>query len=282
MKNKFSQNDYSPNALPSNRKEQFFNIFKNYWRTYLLIGVLFLAFGFPLILAIIFKSYTVIQIASSSASDEAKKEMMFLQLSIFAAIKIPCYVLLSIPLAGCSTINREICFGEPLLFKADFFKGVKQNCLHYIAYSLIIFIVIFLAKFSILMKTYTSVNGMPIILIGILFGIIFLVLIPLFSFAVSIDSIYSLKFKQSLFNAFLFMVKKYWMSLLLALPVCALFLLLLIQANYTYITLAIVLLILAFLLPIYTLIYHEYALSLFDKYMNKEHYPTIYKKGLKQ
>lgn len=281
MKNKYSQNDYSNVAMPLNRKAQFFDIFKHYWRTYLLIGIIFLVFGIPLILTIIFKNYSVIQVASSSASDAAKKEMMFLQLTIFSAIKIPCYVLLAIPLAGCQLINREICFGNALLFKDDFLKGIKQNGLRYIVYALIAFSCSFLAKFSFILKAYSTANWMPIILIGIMFGIIFLVIIPLFSMMVSIDSIYSLKFYQSMFNAFGFMIKKYWMLLLFALPVFSLFALLFIQANFIYITLAITLLILGFLLPIYTLVYHEYSLSLFDKYLNKEHYPEIYQKGLK-
>lgn len=282
MKNKFSNREYSLDSLPKNRKDQFFNIFKNYWRTYLLIGAIFIAFGFPLILTIIFKNYTVIQIASSSATVEAKKEMMFLQLTIFSAIKIPCFVILSIPLAGCTIINKEICFGEPLLFKADFFKGIKQNGLRFAIYSLIFFVAVFLGKFSVIMKSYSNVTWMPSILIGLIFGIIFLILVPLFSLSMSTDSIYALKFHQSIFNAFLFMIKRYWFSILFALPIIALFALLFIQANYIYITLLIVLLILAFLLPIYTLAFHEYSLSVFDKFINENNYPTIYKKGIKK
>lgn len=280
MKNKYSQIDYSNQQLPSTRRKQFSDIFKHYWRTYLLIGIIFLAFGLPLILTIIFKNYTIIQIASSSASDAAKKEMMFLQLVAFSAIKIPCYVLLAIPLAGCQLINREICFGNAILFKDDFIKGIKQNALRYIATASIVFICSFLAKFAVIAKSYSNANWMPIILIGIMFGIIFLVLIPLFSLMATFDSIYSLKFYQSLFNSFVFTIKKYGMSLLFALPVFALFALLFIPSNFIYITIVIVLLILAFLLPIYTLMFHEYSLSIFDKFLNKTHYPEIYRKGL--
>ena len=46
-RNKYRKDDFSINDLPLTRRKQFFDIFKNDWKTLLLLGLILLLFSIP-------------------------------------------------------------------------------------------------------------------------------------------------------------------------------------------------------------------------------------------
>lgn len=280
---KYASNDFSKDDLPLNRRKQFFAIYKNEWKTFLLIGLIFLI---PLAIYIVLQfmrwGFIANLIDASSSEDIAssKVSMVMVEL-IYQAILLPIYAGFSVVLAGASRVIQRLVYGEGLLFKGDFFYGIRHNFKHILVFTLIFGLVKALVVFG---TSILNTNGGPIesVLSGVLEAIFSFVLVPVLFYACSFSVTYKMKIGQELSNGF----KLFFYTLLVPLLFSAI-LFVFKYLDIFYLSKALVVIPIVevvftlVILPILLLIWHLYTTSLFDKHLNENNYKEIYLKGLR-
>lgn len=283
--------DFLAEQLPDTRRKQFFDILKNEWRTLLLLGLLMALFFLPFVISLIgeagYMNGSAEAIKSSLLLEGKSEEEIALAVAaamrtihnIFGAINIVCFMVFSLALSGVSYVYRCLSYGEGVILKSDFLKGIKKYWKPFL-------LVGFFAGLSYFLMSYTSTlwsassvdNGAFSVLSGLTIGFFYAFLVPIFLFSLSQAVYYELPFFKSLSNSIRFTLSSYLRLIPFLLFVYAFSLLSLIV--YPVFTALAFLSAIILLLPIYILAFHSFALSLFDKAINKEYYPSVYLKGL--
>ncbi len=294
MKNKkktYIASDFLPENLPNSRAKQFLDIVKNEWRTLLFVGFVLSLFFLPFIVSNIVEagfmngSASAIRAELETAGKEESEiaSMVAAQMRtihiIFNGANILCFMAFSIGLAGASRIIKCLCFGEGVIFKSDFFDGIKKywkpflltGFLAGLFYFLVTYVVTFLSPLS------QETGGIDI-LSGLTIGFYYAIIVPLLLFYMAQSTLYDLSFFKSLSNSLRFLIVRYYIVIAFALTIFAISLLTMIA--YPLIMILSYLAVIILLIPFIILGFHLFALSLFDKYINKDHFPLIYRKGL--
>lgn len=282
MRMKYAKNDFSKDNLPINRRKQFFAIFKNEWKTLLLIGLLLLI---PLVIMIVLQFIRwgfIANVIQSTSEDTSviKVTIMFAEL-IYNASLIPVLIGFSFIISGASKVIQRLVYGEGLLFKGDFFYGIKHNLKHILVFTVIYSIL----KIAITFGTSSlNINGGAIesILSGLLEATFSFIIVPVLFYACSFSVTYKMKITQELSNGFKLFLYTLLMPLLFAL---ILFLFKYLDVFYLSNVLIIIPIIevvfVLLVLPILLLIWHLYVTYLFDKHLNESYYKEIFLKGLR-
>ena len=280
---KLKDKDFDEALLPSTRKSQFKDILSHEYKSILLIGMWLLVFFVPLILLESFSNifvYTYIEQNNSSLSPDEIQSFEMLVTIVKEMALVLCYMVFSIGVAGSVRIIRNFVYGEAIFFKEDFILGIKKYwkvCL------LSSFIFGFLKGTNnillYLVNNYANMNSLYI-LVGLAIGIFYLFIVPIIFFYMSLAVTYDLKFKQCLVIAIRFALA----NLLIAIIFSALlFGLTFIWYIGILLVVDIILVVsIAFISPLYILVWHLYVTSKFDRFINKEQFPEIYKKGLRK
>ena len=294
MRNKkkaYETSDFLVEQLPSTRRKQFFDIVKNEWRTLLLVGVWLGIFFIPFIISNICEagfmngSAEAIrqQLESQGKTAEeitsaVQSQMTAIHL-LFNGINILCFMVFSIGLAGASRVVKCLCFGEGILFMSDFSSGIKKYWKPFLLIGFFAGLFYFLVSYvsTSLSSAGQASQGMSV-LSGITTGFFYAILVPLILFSLSQATLYALPFFQSLANSLKFTAVRYYWTILFALFLYGMSLMTLIVYPLIMILAYVGTIIL--LLPFFVLAFHLFSLSLFDRYINEDHYPEIYKKGL--
>ncbi len=294
MRNKkkaFATPDFLVEQLPNTRRKQFFDIVKNEWRTLLLAGVWMGIFFIPFILS------NVCEAGFMNGSAEAMRQQLEAQGKtaeeiasavqgqmnsihlLFNGINILCFMTFSLGLAGASRIIKCLSFGEGVLFMSDFFAGIRKYWKAFLLCTFLAGLFYFLVSYvsAVLNPIGREIQGMSV-LSGITTGFYYAVLVPLFIFSLSQATLYSLPLLQSIANSLKFAVVRYYWTILFALFIYGMSLMTLIV--YPLIMILAYLGAIILLLPFFVLAFHLFSLSLFDRYINEDHYPEIYRKGL--
>jgi len=280
----YVKSDFGYNNLPLNRRKQFFDILKNEWRTILILALIGLAFALPYITCLVLEmslsdgtSYSMSQ--QGKTAEEINAQLTAIH-RLFAGINIISFSIFSIFLAGCSRVIKELCLGEVIMLRHDFRKGInlywKSFLLTFLINGCILFMIDYIS--STLLNTSSSAlsNGVR----GLTLGIYFAVILPVSLFNLVQFTFYDIPWIHRVKNSFRFtMVKYYFVIIFLAILLGFYFVTLI--PNFL-ISIIITILCIILIPVLFSISFYLYSISLFDKYINKEHYPEIYRKGLRK
>ena len=142
MKTKYSSKDFEVNNLPNSRARQFFTIFRIEWKTLLLLNLIIFLFFIPYF-AIDILRWSVCDsnwhsnVASSAEPEKDYMTAKFYIDMVYAGIMLFIYPIISICLGGVVKIMQRCEYAEGVLFKDDFFTGIKKNWKQLIPLSII-------------------------------------------------------------------------------------------------------------------------------------------------
>ncbi len=271
MKNKYSKTDYSKSSLPRKRKEQFLDCFKMNYQLLLKSGLILLLFFLPMLVYSFLADYYYASLMSVSKEEVAATKMLYLN---FFGLGLVLFSLVAmIGVTGIVRIFRNLIWGEGIYFKDDLKEAIKENYGKNALSGGITAIFFLLAFFvySLFPETIVAYAAL------FLFALIFL---PIYFWMVLLNNSYDSTFFQLIKNGFFFYIKTLGFSLLGAivtlLPVFLIFL----PLTLGYVKYIILLLYFTFLFPILLLVIVLYSTSVFDKYINKDHYPNYFLRGL--
>jgi len=275
-KNKVNPRNYTINDLPQNRKEQFFDLFKNRFRTLLWFGLVTMLFMIPLVAVMVYRDWTVIAISAKyqegiTSAEEASNQIGSVN-RLAAGIYIPCFMIMFLGFAGPIRVLRQLIWGEPIFLKYDYFKGLKQNFGPYLFSGFIFGLFNFIQE----LIRYSAANNK--ILIAIPLGLEWLIIFPIIFVYMFVTTMYSSvngsNFKVS---AYLFF-RHLPTTLLLSLLSLGLYFLRFIQNPL----IKYVVMIFAFFiyLPIVVLISYLNEIRILDLRINPKDHPDLLNRGL--
>ena len=260
-------------SLPHNRKEVFFDLLRNRKMTLFALSCYTFMFFIPLAIDLFWFNFL-----ESVAIANEKYEYLFSLFFYSMLIAIPCMIIGFLGFAGAFHVARQLVWQEEVSLAVDFFHGIKSNWKHAIINGLVFGILLFGLVVG---STYLIIfmQSQPILLgvgIGalILFFLVFGMVIAL-NFAQ--DVYYENGVITTFKNSFCFLGLLHWKVLVTFLLTTGAIVTL---ACFNLITLAVGMVLFAFLNSLVVIIYTLLAHSAFDKYINKEHYPDMVGKGL--
>lgn len=279
MKMKYAKSEFTNDSLPSTRKQQFKAIFKNEWKTLLLLGLLFLI-PFLLLALLEFVKLGVLTSINNSGAESSQivGEVFYVELIYNALLVVP-YVIFGLILAGTSKVLQRLIYGEGLLFKGDFIYGIKHNFKQIFVLCLIYW---FLSLITSTGTNLLSIMGgaFSVVLSGVLIALFSFILTPIIFIGISFSTTYKMSLKVIFSNSFKIFISFILVPLLYAAILFGLSYLDLIPSLYLEVGIQAIIILL--LLPLGILIWKLYMTSIFDSYINENAYPEIYCKGLKQ
>jgi len=281
MKMRYASKEFSQEKLPKNRIEQFFSIIKLEWRTLLLIGLIFTLFMLLFVLCDIGKWVVLNSFKTSlEQSGEADKYASVVKtITIYYnLILIPIFLVCSIGVSGLSRVIQRLCYGEGLLFKFDFLDGIKLNIKGNLIIGLLLGIFNFICQFNITMSDNLG-NVLGQIITGVSIALFYGLIIPTLLYMSATNATYKMSFGQNFKNSIQLFVASFFISLIIPLLIY----------GYTFLALIpniiirvlVCVLVIFVISPFMLLINHMFCLHTFDKYINKENYKEIYRKGLR-
>ncbi len=274
---KAASSPFLPSALPQTRKDQFFFILRNRYGTFLFLGLWLLLTFSPIILTAFFQSQLEIgfyqKYRAGSLSEDDYRSSMNVLLIYGTLLETAFTFLASVSLSGANRIMRSLLWGEGILFWDDFKIGVKQN---YRNTSLLFFF------FGILLSLCRFVEAFYIeYLLGIPFYVLLVLLvIPIFIIASIFSSVYECGPFRAIVNATKLYFPYWWKFLLSGVALFFTLYALTWLETLPVLVALIHILLCVFLLPICLLFLYSLSFSLFDKYINREHFPAYYHAGL--
>ncbi len=261
-----SNEDFTKDDLPADRKEQFFDILKEEWKLLLLLCFFLLFLFAPYLGVTIYGQYYL----------SAHQEVDYLAYSMmFETIKAVSLILPFSAFGGLSKVYRRLYLGEGVLFWKDFFEG------WHILFAL--FGLLYGATGMLLVYLSSLSGSFPFagVFYFLVLGAFCLLVYPWLCFSLAQLPIYSYSRVKGYFvNGSKFALKHFlWMFLFALLPLAHHLLGFIPLPLVAY---DLILCLFAFLSPIYELAFSGFAISKFDLYLNKENYPSLYRKGIKE
>ncbi|MCQ3034897.1 MAG: hypothetical protein MJ248_01535 [Bacilli bacterium] len=276
MKVKTSKEDFEFSNLPRNRKEVFFDVFKIHWRLIFGIGGLLLLAFLPTLAILFFRDNYCLGLAIKVNSGEVTKEtynsyVKYAHLIASIAVWLSLYIF-SIVFSGLMRIYRQLVWLEPLFFKEDFVKGIKDNYKSCAITFTFFGLLLVACKLTNLFTDNVVVQAIPI-------ALSLVIIVPVLTLTLYQSAIYSGGYFMLLKNAPLFYIKD---ALRVILFTAILYspLLLGIMNSYLPIKYIVAVVIVLFILPFTLLIYQLFSNYIFDKFINITQYPELVNKGM--
>lgn len=262
---------------PFDRKEVFILAFKQHYGTILAVSLAMLIFALPTIFAIGW-SYIELYLLGNVTSANAV-QMYEIQTRMYLWL-IPAFVILSVGISGAFYVIRRLVWDESVLFFRDFFRGIKNNFWQTMIVSVLF--VLFLGGLNYAMNVLVLNANL-----GSVYWMLFVVQIflavtalMLLLFQYAIIAVYKDNLWNIIKNSFALVWTSYLRSLaMLVLSFAPVLLMFLFSNVYVvYIVILILLSLVGFGYGILTFTLHTHYI--FDKRINKNYFPQIYKKGL--
>ena len=279
-RNKYRKDDFSINDLPLTRRKQFFDIFKNDWKTLLLLGLILLLFSIPYLAIDGIHWFIKFNLPTQLYGDEVTEEMVNQAMKLTEILYEVCLVItslfVSIALAGSARVLKRLVHAEGVLFKEDFFQGIKMNSLQFLLLMFIYSSLRFASR-----AVYIYISDIPIysdIVLGVSTGILFLLFVPILLFMFSECSIYKMKFITNFKNSYQLAIHSYLWIVIFSIIIFGVYFMRYIEHPILRIGLDSLIILLS---PIYLLSLSLFTMSKFDIFINKDNYKDIYRKGLK-
>lgn len=271
-------------GLPKNRVEVFLDVFQMNWRTLSYISLFLSIFILPTILVLLFSEMANINILTN-LNKENQEEILkaiseyYYQNMYSILFLFPCFIIASFGFTGSFNIMRKIVWMEQYEFFDCFKKGIKGN-ISKIIFNAVLLTVIY--SIIVFIYLYLLFNEVEPLIMGLIIGLAIIIgvfLLNMVFIGYAQMTIYNNNLISYIKNNFIFSIISYFKSLvILALSL----ILILIGLLFEYVVSIVI------VFSFYTLIGFGYAIllytlnshSIFDKIINKEQYPNIYKKGL--
>lgn len=271
FKQKAAQNDFHPDDLPRNRKEQFLAILKNDLTNLLLLGLIIFVFYLPMLVLDIVRLNIMDGIIANLTGDEQVAMLQITQL-VYGAVAIICLLILAIGLSGVFGVMKRLIWGQPIFLFDDFKKGIKANIGSFIL------IILFGGAISYLLMVITVLNPTNLVLEILTYGVNMAIVIPFCLEMMFIVTFYQNKFSKTLTNGAVLYLKTF---LFLISTVAMIYLFYLINLiPFPVIAALVKALFIIVFLPIILLYGFAGQIAKFDQLINQIHYPHVAFKGL--
>lgn len=271
-------------GLPKNRLDVFLDVFQMSWRTLAYISLMLAIFILPAVLVLLFSEMANINILtnieSSNQEEVLKATYEYYWQNIYTILYMfPCFIIASFGLAGAFNIMRRLLWFEQYEFFACFKNGIKGN-IGKIIFNAILLTVVY--AIGILIYLYLLFNNVDPLTTVIMIGVSIMVgvfLLNMVFIGYAQMNVYNNSLIGYIKNNFIFSVVSYFKSFLILLLA-----LILVSIGFLFEYVVSIVIVFSF----YALLGFGYAIllftlnshNIFDKLINKEHYPNIYRKGL--
>ncbi len=269
-------------SLPVNRKQVFFLAFRNEYRIILLVSVFMTLFVFP-VLAVVFTA--LVRISELAAADLAVRENLVAMYEVRLWMYmwcIPAAAVFAIGASGSFYVVRRLVWNQEIKFFRDFGKGIKSNVLQFEIVTLIFSLFAFGVCYGTDLITLNNDLGgfYPYLLVIQVFLLLLAFSLLLFQYCGI--TVYKSGVIKQIKNSILLALGSFPTTLLAVLGVLAPVLLLLL---FMYLQSIVFLIIIPTAMAVIGFGYCILLITLhchrvFDKHVNKQHFPDIYRKGL--
>lgn len=272
-KMKSSKKDYTADDLPQTRKDVFFDCFKEHLSVLFRLGFLCFLFFIPIIiLMLMYDGYVVNSIdALPEQTPEAISEVYYSANAVYGLVQVFAFALFFLLFSGVVQILRQLAWNEPLFFGDDFKRGLKSNALRFALSAFFLAGTSYMIKLNSGEVTYYVFNAIYII-----------VLLPIILWEMTQGVYYKVRTLESIKNALFCYLKTVPVTLLIvvlsAVPFWAV---INFVPNFT-VKYVVLLVLAAFYIVPLCLAWLLYACHIFDENINKENYPSIYRKGMRK
>lgn len=267
-KRKFATHEFTEMDLPSTRRAVFYDCYRVQFSTIFKLGLRVLLMLIPMLLVMMLRDSYILS-AYQQVVDPTAEQLAAIGAAantVFGTFDALALVLFGTLFSGVTQVIRQLIWGEPLFFGDDFKRGLKSNAATYFFVSLF-----FAAAQYVLNQFYGS---------ELWKGVLYFIFLPVGIWILLQSLYYKLTFREIISNGLIFFIKTAPMSLVLTFATVFPFF---VVSNFVNLLLARYLLFavlaLFYIVPL-SMVWMLYACSVFDKYVNKERYPSIYKKGL--
>lgn len=271
-KNKCAKRDFTYMDLPSTRRQMFFDCYKEQFSLIFRVGIVCFLLFIPIFVVWLMRDAYITN-AFNSLEEQTSQNVMAVYLStnmVFGLFEFFAFMLFFTLFSGVVQIVRQLCWGEPVFFREDFSKGIRENAGSFA----IVGAVAFFLKYLI----YLMLNSDYFyILLGFLLG----VFVPIGIWILLQKLYYRLRWTQAIKNAVLYFINTFPVTLLLL--ACTIFPLWVAMSVVQLLIvryLALVLMLVLGVVPM-TMAWVLYACYTFDTWVNQKRYPEIYRKGLR-
>ncbi len=271
MKAKTSKIDYSKAMLPRSRREQLGDCFKMSYPVLLKCGLLLLLFFLPLLAYSLFMDFYYLTLMDQ-ASEEIEQTRLIFYYILTGGIVLLCLPVI-IAISGISHVLRNLIWGEGIYLGSDFKAGIRQNAPKNLVFGLIVGLLFAISYFVATFFTNSLIIFFPLIIFLIVF-------FPVYFWMMFLNNTYSSKWTVLIKNSFFFYIKTIGWSLVGILMPLVLVLLIFVPFSFIWLKYIFLVLFIVFVFPIILLIMTLYTTAKFDEYINIEHYPDYYLKGL--
>ena len=127
---KTAERDFTPDRLPQNRREIFFDVCRLHTRKLLLCGVILLLFALPMHLTAIVKDVAMLTLDAGGGLTAAALNRLA---GVQTAASVVCLLPLSVGAAGVARVVKLLAWEENTYVGSDFGLGVRQNTRQYLA-----------------------------------------------------------------------------------------------------------------------------------------------------
>lgn len=271
---KSKQEDFTEDDLPQKRTQVFAYCYREHFSLLFMLGCLCLLLLLPvLIVTVMSDSYVINAVAALEESTaENIARVRYKAETMFGLIQIGTFTLFFTLLTGVIQVLRQMIWNEPVFFGDDYKTGLKSNAL---VFSLV---AILLSGLYYFLNVITNT-----VLLYVSYALFYVFILPISLWVVTQSVYYKLGTFGIIKNAVIFYIKTFPVTLLAVFLTVAPFWLIdnLIPLGLIYIKYLIFVVLAIFYIVPLIIGWLLYACRIFDKSINKEHYPQAYRKGMK-
>lgn len=279
MKIRKRATDYTPQMLPQNRKEVFFDVLKLHFWGLIKVGLIMLLFSLPLHLAAIAEDIVTgsiyAKILNATAEQQQGGYITILAVRVIrAVVSVVLTPFFAVGLAGVLRIVRQYCWGKNVFLATDFMKGVRQNWKQITGLQLLLGLIYTLSLLA-QQLAYIS-TGVAVWLLHIPMAVFMLVILPVAGYAAAGIPVYSTSLFSHFRSGMQIYIKSLFPSLLGVLCTMAIYFPLLIPNISVHIFGRIIA---TLLTPIALLGWCLFCYNKQDKFINPDQHPELIGRG---
>lgn len=271
---KSKQEDFTEDDLPQKRTQVFAYCYREHFSLLFMLGCLCLLLLLPvLIVTVMSDSYVINAVAAlEEITAENIARVRYTAETMSGLIQIGTFTLFFTLLTGVIQVLRQMIWNEPVFFGDDYKTGLKSNAL---VFSLV---AILLSGLYYFLNVITNT-----VLLYVSYALFYVLILPISLWVVTQSVYYKLGTFDIIKNAVIFYIKTFPVTLLAVFLTVAPFWLIdnLIPLGLIYIKYLIFVVLAIFYIVPLIIGWLLYACRIFDKSINKEHYPQAYRKGMK-
>ena len=276
IKTKQSATEFEMNQLPHNRKQVFWDVIKLHWRMLLVLSLVLLIGLLPLLTCLFLRDqYALIltsRVNDGSMSPEDRLATLKVAYLICAGACWLCLYIFAIAVCIVLRFIRQLIWYEPIFIKEDISTGLKNGYKGAAICATFAGIIIVVHRLMLFVSDNVFVQIIPVAIF-----IPFIALPLLLAFIQS--TIYIGSFSQMIKNAIAMYIKEAPIVLLFGLLLLSP-LLFSIMEQFIIVKYIVVVVYIYLFEVAFIMMFSLGANHIFDKYINKEQFPQMYKKGL--